>query len=71
VAVSISAAFMRKPPSPVAATTLASTARSAARPPGTAMPIEARPLEMMQVFGSSVGKVLRGRHPGAAHVREE
>ena len=43
-----------KPASPVTATTLRSGSASfAAIAPGTAMPIEAKPFEMMQVLGAS------------------
>ena len=52
-AVSSSWLFIRKPPSPHSATTLRSGWTSlAAIAPGRAMPIAAKPFEMITVFGS-------------------
>ena len=53
-AVSSSCEFIRKPPSPLTATTRRSGRASfAATAPGSAMPMAAKPLEMMQVLGRS------------------
>ena len=55
-AVSISCEFMRKAPSPTAASTLRpGTASDAAMAPGTAKPIVESPLEIRHVLGSKVG----------------
>ena len=53
VAVSISCTFIMKPPSPLTLTTRRSgRARHAAIAPGRPMPIVAKPLLMITVFGS-------------------
>ena len=58
-AVSSSWTFISKPPSPVTVTTRRSGRASfAAIAPGSPMPMAAKPLEMMTVFGRRVGQAL-------------
>ena len=57
-AVSIACEFIRNPPSPVTDTTFCSGfASRAAKPPGTAMPILAKLLEIRQLPGEYTGKL--------------
>ena len=71
-AVSNSCEFIRKPPSPVTATTRRFGCTSlAATAPGTAMPMAAKPLEMMQVLGCKAREEARQPQFVRAHVRDD